>query len=289
MGVTLKMRRYRAVISAFLRYHGDPSLVEVRKQYDFDLMQNHSTRTSLEKYGLEAESIAGTDDRHIIGCIKTCIHWHATINICQDQPLYIDKDDRGGALQDQAVSIATTSLSPTELTKLANSITNAGRHFQEQTTRDVLSSIVADCVRLYFPPLPPPQPSAAMQQRSRYLVHPRRIGDLRRFLGDEKASFRFPEQGELVERMQARKDHILAILPCGAGKTFMVLFQAMAYEPCQTTILILPLSGLQADFCRRAEQVGCVVDQWKPNGKFNAQATVLYVSIEHASFASFLR
>jgi hypothetical protein len=62
MGVTLKMRWYQAVISAFLQYHGDHSLIEVWKQYNFDLMQNHSIQISLGKYRLEAESVAGTDD-----------------------------------------------------------------------------------------------------------------------------------------------------------------------------------------------------------------------------------
>ncbi|ETW75605.1 hypothetical protein HETIRDRAFT_416598 [Heterobasidion irregulare TC 32-1] len=59
--------------------------------------------------------------------------------------------------------------------------------------------------------------------------------------------------------MQSRQNHLLAILPCGIGKTFMLLFQAKIYDYNKVTILLLPLSGLHAD-----EQIN--IPSVTPNG-----------------------
>ncbi|THH06224.1 hypothetical protein EW146_g9677, partial [Bondarzewia mesenterica] len=261
IGVELKILKYRHIVSTFMRQHSDPRLFEISKQYFFDIMQNHNTTTSYLKYGLDHNSMANSDPRHILGCIKTSIAWHTIANIGQKHPLRTTVDDADTPLvsngsiapntdSQQATSFAVPS--GLDLMHFSNAIANAGRLQQEMSIRDTLTTIMADLVPRYFGPPPPPRPAEALRQCSTIFVHPQRIQHLREFLGDPHATFRHPEQAELVEKMQSRQNHILAILPCGTGKTFMMLFQAKMYDSDKVMVIILPLSGLHSDFCRRA-------------------------------------
>ena len=266
----------------------------MNKSFFFDDMQNHSTETSNRIYGIESSAVPNTDNRHIKGCIKTSIDWHLIINIGQDNPLRVLVDNTAPpeSLVPGSAMIAPHSSNAipvgTDLTHFCNSIAAASRLQQEIFISATLTNIMADLTNRYFPPPPPLRPSEALRQRSMVLVHPQRILDLRIFLGDPNASFRHPEQAELVEKMQSRQNHLLAILPCGIGKTFMVLFQAKIYDYDKVTILLLPLSGLHADFRRRADQCSVSYSEWLPDGHFNPNVSVIYVSIEHASFDTFV-
>jgi len=78
------------------------------------------------------------------------------------------------------------------------------------------------------------------------MVHPSHQQALQTFLGDGTATLP-PEQGELLEKMLARQNHILANLPAGAGKTLMVFPQCKMYYADSTAIMVLLISGLHVD------------------------------------------
>jgi hypothetical protein len=296
----LKIRKYRHIQSVFGRRHGDPRLYEISKEFYFDMLQNHGTGLSYRTYAVEVDAIANADPRHIVGCIKTCAAWHITANVGQENPISvsIDGNESGPFLPELAnaelwnkaerQSTSFTGL-PTglELTRFANAISDANRINTERIMRQSLTEIMSELVPRYFGPPPPLQPPEALRQISTIMVHPSRRRALRTFLGDETATLP-PEQGELLEKMLARQNHILAILPAGAGKTLMVFLQCKMYNADLTAVMVLPLSGLHADLEYRAKKHGVSISRWLPGGKFNPNVMLVYVSIEHASFGEFL-
>jgi superfamily II DNA helicase RecQ len=157
----------------------------------------------------------------------------------------------------------------------------------ERVLRGSLAEIFGELAPRYFgapPPLPLP---AALRQPTDIIVHPSRLKDLREFLGDPLATFRSAEQAELLEKMQSRRNHVLAILQAGQGKTFLTMMQAKMYYSRVTTLVILPLSGLHNDYVRRAKAHNVTISRWLPNSKFNPDASIIYVSVEHAGLVEF--
>ncbi|THH13339.1 hypothetical protein EW146_g6867 [Bondarzewia mesenterica] len=236
---------------------GDPHLFERSKEFFFDLMQNHNSTTSFLKYAVDSNSVAHTDPRHILGCIKTSIAWHDIINIANGRRLRVTVDDTERASETHPSTASAPSLpsASSDILRLSNALTwlhdILGRH-------------------------PPPRPSEALRQRSTIAVHPQRLFDLRKFLDDPTASFRCPEQAELIEKMQARQNHILAILPCGIGKTFMVLFQAKVYDYDKVTVVLLPISGLHADFQRRSNELRVAYAEWTADKPYNPDVSIVF-------------
>jgi hypothetical protein len=293
LGTALKIKNYRNVSATLARRHGDPLLFEVSKQYYHDALQNHSTEMGNLKYGVEKHNMANADPRHIIGCTKVCIRWHDLINIAYPKPLRVASDDDVGdgplipelADDGQASCQVPSSAFPTrgELTRFSNSVAHACTPILENFTWDTMTEIMADLVSQYFPPAPPPKAADQLRQCSTVLAHPSRLRDLRIFLNDDNAKFKCPEQLELVEKMQAKRNHILGILSPGVGKTFLVLFQARMYERNLVTVVILPLSGLHADFERRCQLHDVSFSRWKPDGTFDTSCSIQYASVEHTA------
>jgi superfamily II DNA helicase RecQ len=88
--------------------------------------------------------------------------------------------------------------------------------------------------------------------------------------------------------MIQRQQSLLAILGTGSGKTMMILLQATIQRDL-VTIVVLPLSSLHEDLKRRAIEKGVPYSRWTPNGKFNDNASVISVSIEHLGFHDFIK
>lgn len=217
----------------------------------------------------------------LIGCIKACINYHAVAGLSQHAPLVLAsahaEDYSGPLIPDLAEKQAPSESTPQTSADVVPAVVEA----VEKILGDSLSN-------LSFRSFQTMQVNTGgTRQISNVIVQPRRLVDFRRFMGDPRADFRYPEIAVLIERMQARQSHILAILPTGAGKTFITLFQAHTYDRTKVTIIISPLSSLLSDFSRRASDLHVSHSQWLPDGRFNPDVTVLFVSVEHASFISF--
>lgn len=84
---------------------------------------------------------------------------------------------------------------------------------------------------------------------------------LRRFLRNDQAQFKSPQQLEAMLHMLERRIDILCVFPTGLGKSTMVAL-AVSMEPHWVTIMVVPLRALKNDFADRARQAGVRVLVW---------------------------
>ncbi|KZT50124.1 P-loop containing nucleoside triphosphate hydrolase protein [Calocera cornea HHB12733] len=80
---------------------------------------------------------------------------------------------------------------------------------------------------------------------------------LRDFLHSRHARWTCREQAEAVEHAVRRKEHVLAVLPCGAGKSLIYMLPTFRYlPPDRFTVCILPFISLVQDVQRRCAAYG---------------------------------
>jgi hypothetical protein len=191
------------------------------RHYD-DTQRGHSSEMAQRHYGLTFGMMQNMDGARAVGCLKSSASWQALIDVGQDDLLPIVSSmaipDKG-----KGKEVTTQILAPVSSTDIQTLAALLCEQL-EAKNKAFLNKIIAQLAAHYFPPQIL-STSTSLRQRSRIIVHPSRIQDLRTFLGDSRASFKYPEQAELVELMQARESNILAVLPCAGGKTFMIMFQ----------------------------------------------------------------
>jgi superfamily II DNA or RNA helicase len=177
-------------------------------------------------------------------------------------------------------------LVPALVSRITREVTTNIRFSLEEKVKETILDSMAEVVATYFP-----KPSRATGDRpiSDIFVNRSRLTDLRTFLKNPKAEFSCPEQAILLEMMIQRKQSILGILGTGTGKTTIIMMHAKVYGNGRVTVVVLPLSGLHGDLERRAKALGLRISRWQTKGKFNPNADIVYVSIEHLTFEDFQR
>jgi superfamily II DNA helicase RecQ len=145
----------------------------------------------------------------------------------------------------------------------------------EAGVKESITKTMVDLASVYWPPPPAAYHPSSLRPASSVMIHGSRVAALRRFLRNDRARFRCPEQGELIEKMQARRQHVLAILACDFGKTTMIMLQAKTFDSNLITVVVLPLSGLHSDFHRRAAEHGVPIWQWNPEGNVNDAVSII--------------
>ncbi|CAK5285028.1 unnamed protein product [Mycena citricolor] len=279
---------YRKIVGTFCRYIVDPFLYKTLEDSLFDELQNHSTGMSYMRYGVEKQTLASSDPRKVVGCIKACRAWGAATGIDGGIPIKLELPPN---LENQTVLLPHTAgtgsgdppsaLSLDTIQRAISETLRSDEFIKRESLEAPLTQIIASLAALYFPKVPEPPSANRLQPISSVVVHPSRRNALREFRGDETASWTCPHQAELLERMRDKKRHILAVLACNSGKTATILMQANIFDSASTTIFVLPVSGLHQDLHRRATQSRLNVARWKPDhAAFNADFNVLYVSVE---------
>ncbi|KAJ6518407.1 hypothetical protein DFH09DRAFT_1098590 [Mycena vulgaris] len=259
LGVRLHILEWRGVTTAFMHFHGDPATDLPADSY-YDLLANHSSGTARQRYGVDRASLANAPTHHIKGCLNATIKWQFLARISGTVPLCLSMNNAHRILlPDVAADLVSSAPAPSEIISKSDIIAIVGetlRIYDEQrkkALKDTLNSTFAELATVYFPKPPPPPLPHSLRPISAVQVHPSRLQALRDFLKNPNAIFHGP-QGELVEKMQARGRHVLAILACDSGKTTMIIFQAKKFDAHLVTVVILPLSGLHRDFHRRATE-----------------------------------
>lgn len=151
---------------------------------------------------------------------------------------------------------------------------------------DTINDAIAECSTIYFPKAPVSFDSANLRPVSDIAVHPSRLRDLRKFLGDPKAKFTTPEQGVLLEHALAGRDNILGILGTAFGKTTLIMMMSKMYAQGRVTVVVLPLSALHDDLDRRANAHGLRVSRWSPQ-EFNPNVNIITVAVEYLAHSQF--
>ncbi|KAJ6497931.1 hypothetical protein DFH09DRAFT_1103329 [Mycena vulgaris] len=255
LGVRLQILEWRGVTTAFMHYHGDPAADLPADSY-YDLLANHSSGTARQRYGVDRASLANTPTHHIKGCPNATIKWQSLARISGTVPLRLSMSNAQRILlPDVAADLGSSAPTPSEIISKSDVVAIVGETLRiyETSLKDTLASTFAELATVYFPKPPPPPLPHSLRPISALQVHPSRLHALRDLLKKPHAIFHGP-QGELVEKMQARGRHVLAILACDSGKTTMIMFQAKKFDAHLVTLVILPLSGLHRDFHKRATE-----------------------------------
>ncbi|KAJ6601710.1 hypothetical protein DFH09DRAFT_1355068 [Mycena vulgaris] len=310
LGVRLQILEWRGVTTAFMHFHGDPAADLPADSY-YDLLANHSSGTARQRYGVGRASLANARTHHIKGCLNATIKWQFLARISGTVPLCLSMNNAHRILlPDVAADLVSSAPAPSgaffnfslvvsnsDVEIISKSdviaiVVETLRIYDEQHKRalkDTLNSTFAELATVYFPKPPPPPLPHSLRPISAVQVHPSRLQALRDFLKNPNAIFHGP-QGELVEKMQARGRHVLAILACDSGKTTMIMFQTKKFDAHLVTVVILPLSGLHRDIHRRATEHDLKIAVFDPHVNNTPNAVqIVYVSIEHAIMDAFMK
>lgn len=130
--------------------------------------------------------------------------------------------------------------------------------------------------------LDPPPPRQEL-----YTPHPSLIVLLRKFLDDNQATFKTPEQAEALEVVMSGGRHLLLVGPTAMGKSLVYMLPA-SQRSQGITCVVLPLSALHLDFERRCEDLHLESSRWLPGINDKPRTKIVYVSPEHAQTSKFV-
>ncbi|KAJ7120621.1 hypothetical protein C8R43DRAFT_1136784 [Mycena crocata] len=289
LGVSLGILDWRNVTTAFQRHH-DPE-GENDADHGYDLLSNHSSRTSEQRYGIDRATLANAPTHHITACLKATIKWQHLTRIQGEKPLRLTTSPLPTVLlpdvaaEGNHIPNALTRYDVTEIVRETLGAQQAENALQIKTT---LTSLFTELATIHLPPPPPRRFNDQLPRSSSVIVDPSRLRAFRQFLKNDEADFRFPAQGELIELMIARQRHILGILACDVGKTTIIMFLAKTYDASLITVVILPLTGLYRDFHERAIEYDLRVATYNPQSCNSDAAQIIYVSVELAVGDTFL-
>ncbi|KAK6969068.1 C2H2-type domain-containing protein [Favolaschia claudopus] len=86
LGTRLQILEFRHVTSAFLRYHFQDE-EDINSDRFYDLLSNHSTKTSEQRYGISRDTLANAPMHHIKGCLNATIKWQHLTHLDGGKPL----------------------------------------------------------------------------------------------------------------------------------------------------------------------------------------------------------
>jgi hypothetical protein len=113
------------------------------------------------------------------------------------------------------------------------------------------------------------------------------IRNLRKTLGDNKASFRSPLQFQAAWAMQTRKHHLLIVSPPGSGKTLPFQMTMTRWKGKKIGILVEPYNLLYEQMKTRMESVGLSATIVSNTNLSPPQADVIIVGIEYFRTTAF--
>lgn len=102
---------------------------------------------------------------------------------------------------------------------------------------------------------------------------------LRVTLKDPTATYRSPEQQELIENTFGACDNIVAVIPTGGGKS--LAWEVVVQSETNThTVVFTPFLSLIRDQLRRAEALGIKAMHWKAHNIVSDDTQLVFLSWE---------
>ncbi|KAJ7016492.1 hypothetical protein C8F04DRAFT_1343061 [Mycena alexandri] len=290
VGAALGILKWRKVVETVTRVHGDPKAYEIAKTYFFDIKAHHSGSTGNAFYQQAAGSIPGISPEHIVGCIKHSISWQQLTGIDDGVALSVTSVGNDRVSDDAALTLINAGADvPATTLDLANMAANIAKMISPEIVRTLKQEMNASFIesQALYRAKPPPAPDPLrLPAPSDVQPHPSRRLDFANHLG-KNFTFSCYEQAVVLEKILARKTHVLGILTCGTGKTWLALMAAKIYGGKRSSVFILPHSGLHLDLVRRTGQMGIRTSKWDPRGAFDTNATVIWAVVEHLDFDAF--
>lgn len=129
--------------------------------------------------------------------------------------------------------------------------------------------------------------SSLHPNRELYIPRPSLIRMLRDFLGIKSATFKTPEQAEVLDIVMAGDRHLLLVGPTAMGKSLVYMLPA-AQRDYGIACVLLPLSALHMDFERRCRDLKLESSRWPPAVNEQPRTKIVYVSPEHTQTSKFV-
>jgi superfamily II DNA helicase RecQ len=112
------------------------------------------------------------------------------------------------------------------------------------------------------------------------------LNGLKELYNNSNAKFKSIEQAKAVEVVFQRKQHLLAVLPTGGGKS--LLWQLpISLERNMTSVVILPYVVLVEQVEEQCIQLGLSYEVWENKGLNDQVPQVIIVAVEHAIMLEF--
>jgi hypothetical protein len=270
LGQGYGIKLWRSLTTVILQFLSDDEVSEMNRQYYFDTANMHSTSTAISKYGGNTGNMHGADTRVVAGCVRVGLAWHRRIDIGQARPLSCTTDPGMSITSGQGST--STSM---------EGVVGQIKSFCDESVSSIRSSVsetMAEFSLLYFPP--PPRPRTSLPLVSDVEVHPSRLADFRKFMGNPQVEWSCPQQAVFVKHLVGGRHNVLGILGTGFGKTTIIMFVAKTYSQGKSTVVVMPLAALHQDFHDRARAYGLKAARWHKSLKFDSTAHIITAAVE---------
>ncbi|TFY55961.1 hypothetical protein EVJ58_g7926 [Rhodofomes roseus] len=302
---SIGLRPYRQLVSALTRWNR-PDFALPDPLHPYEVQRGHQRSMFDSQYGLSTDMLVGADPRSIVAQICASTAWHYDTGLGQKfiargyrvVPATDTPAQPSAGAAPPSASLPSSSASPSsEPGQLVEAIagqvcTYLSKHLAAGVAGGLLPGVERSLEK-FVAVVTSNQPASALTITStsavQYQVHPDRLRALREFVDDPCASFTSPLQGQALEVYLSRKVNLMACLPTGHGKSLLFFLPAKMYEKDRTTIVVVPLHSLHADFARRAASYGIAHRRWEPGVALAAcSVPLVLVSPEHARTKAFL-
>ncbi|KAH9920765.1 uncharacterized protein B0H18DRAFT_956901 [Fomitopsis serialis] len=287
------LRDHRQLVSALSRY-ARPVDYSDDTTHPYELQRGHRRRVYDSHYGISNGMLPGEDPQRVIAQICASTYFHFEIGMGKKY----DPNGKGSYTIVPAADAPTASAAPAiDPEAFADQIAARllpylGRHLPGPITSGVLPTLERSMHRIAAVLTLDHRPSAVTvtpASTSQYAVTSGVLKALRDFLKDNTASFSSPLQGQALVAYLSRKVNMLVCLPTGHGKSLLFFLPAKMYESERTTVVIVPLLSLHADFTRRAGEHGIRTRRWQPSDTLESCfVPLVLVSPEHLNTKPFV-
>lgn len=290
LDVSIGLQDYRQLASALSRWNRRADAGSI-SDHPFEHQRGHSTATYNAHYGLSTDMLPNVNPLSIVMDLAASTEWHFDLGLgpryhAQGYDLIPSLDDRSEGQGERVSQALGEDMAATISQYLSASLPAAVSAKLKPTIDRGLQDILG-----YAATANPSSSTVTITPSSvsQYRTSMQSLIALRRFLGDEQASFTNALQGQALETILARKTNVLVVLPTGSGKSTLIFLPAKMFEQAYTTVVVVPLKALHEDFKLRATQHDIGYMQWTPGALFEACCVPLvFVSVEHAALPEFV-
>ena len=264
--VSMGFQEYRQVATAFMSKHLKQHDMDEEGDDVLDMQAGHSTHTASLRYAVSTSDADELPSDLLYAYLKASESWQALFGF--------DKVGVKAGKVPRTVREEGTVQNEKVLEMLVELRQAMEGRFRE-LNRPQLTGGTAPTVR-----------KTDTEEAVRVEVSGESIKALRKFRGDERATFKSVEQGRALQLIIDGKTDVLAILPTGGGKS-MLFFLPTLMEREMTTVVIVPLIAVMHDLRSRCIEAGISCAVWDPKNPLRVNTNLLFVAVEHAVEARF--
>ena len=231
LGIKLPINLWRHVVTWFLNHHS----ARFRDHHNLSnrsslaAQSGHSERVHA-LYASDVRLPAGIDFHAFFDTMRTSGVWHSLVGFsCYSQPSLLEAMERRGEI---APAVAPPTVSEMGIGLSIPSTSRIAEEVKEKIFPEILQAIsqsrandLASLLSVLGINVQSP-PSKSLAQPVTYMMHPSRLRDLRRFLKNDSATFKDPQQSLALELIRGKEPSLLVVGPTGVEVAFYIISSA---------------------------------------------------------------